>query len=211
MNPSSSSHFGPGPCRFHSRRDPVLPFRPEDKNIAARGIPDQLPRDHRKKTARATPRPSTRRESRSWRRRSAANTMQRLRIRFCRNAHKRARGLYLNHPLRRRSAILRFCRLWRCSAANCSHPLSWSERTSAYLPSSLSRSRACLRQQCGRPPLTPCRRATAEMFAPGAKLSVTIRARSSSLQRRRRLVPRINSIRRQPRSRSANMPHPSNW
>src|SRR5271170_7553144 len=34
--------------------DPVLPFRPEDKNIAAIGIPDQRLRDHRNKTVHAT-------------------------------------------------------------------------------------------------------------------------------------------------------------
>jgi autotransporter-associated beta strand protein len=43
---------------------------------------------------------------------------------------------------------------------------------------------------------TSCRRATAEMLAPGSKLSAKIRARSSSLHRRRRVVPVISSIRR---------------
>src|SRR5208283_5184769 len=57
------------------------------------------------------PRPSTRRESRSWRSaQRGQHNRQRLRIRSGRNAHKRARGLYLNHPLRRRRAILRFYR-----------------------------------------------------------------------------------------------------
>jgi hypothetical protein len=51
-------------------------------------------------------------------------------------------------------------------------------------PATTGACRASLRHLCRRPPLTPCRRATAEMFAPGSKLSDTIRAFSSSLHRR---------------------------
>jgi hypothetical protein len=45
------------------------------------------------------------------------------------------------------------------------------------------------------PRLTPLRRAISETFASGSALSITIRAFSAALQRRRRLLPAINSTR----------------
>ncbi len=55
---------------------------------------------------------------------------------------------------------------------------------------------ACRRQVNNCPRLTPWRRATSDTFAPGSKLSATMRAFSCALQVRRRAVPVITSTRR---------------
>ena len=52
------------------------------------------------------------------------------------------------------------------------------------------------RHAVSSPRTIPLRRATSEILAPSSKLSATIRAFSSAVQRRRRRSPVINSIRR---------------
>lgn len=54
----------------------------------------------------------------------------------------------------------------------------------------------CRRQTVSRPRFTPLRRATSEMLAPGAALSATMRAFSSTVYERRCRRPVITSIRR---------------
>ena len=208
MNALSSSHFchqdHPGPVP-DNQLEPIFSFRPEDENIAAVGIGDQCLRDHRNQPMHAAPKINRLRRQQNLQLATKADHEAR------RSAVNTTDSVLASTPVGTRTSapnvsisIIRVAGTGRSIQTRLRHRPSHSSwpslRGQTVAPASLPLPEPAplrvLRQQCSRPPLTPCRRATAEIFAPGSKLSAKMRARSSSLLRRWRGVPVINSTRR---------------
>ena len=207
MNPSSSSHFGPGPCRFHSRR-PVLHFRRKTKISPQEGSPinSRATIARRPRALHQDPQLAAKADHGA----GAARPTQCSVFKSASVGTRTSTPRYLNHPLRRRSAILRFCRRWRCSAANYLSAIVVGTNVGVSASSAL---------EIPGLPAPTMRQAAAHAMSTG---DWSVRARRETLRDypSELLVaptPATACSANQldtaagPKSRSANMPHPSDW